>query len=50
MRYTVNVERTGCVDVEADSSEEAIKIAEELSEDKIGWTEDWKATYCEVEE
>ena len=50
MRYTVNVERTGCVDVEAGSKEEAMKIAEELSEDKIGWPEDWKATYCEVEE
>lgn len=50
MRYTVNVERTGCVDVEADSKEEAMKIAEELSEDKIGWTEDWKVTYCEAEE
>lgn len=50
MKYTVNVERTGCVDVEADSNEEAMKIAEELSEDKIGWTEDWKETYCEVEE
>lgn len=50
MKYTVNVERTGCVDVEADSNEEAMKIAEALSEDKIGWTEDWKATYCEKEE
>lgn len=27
MRYTVNVERTGCVDIEADSKEEAMKIA-----------------------
>ena len=50
MKYTVNIERTGCVDVEADSNEEAMKIAEELSEDKIGWTEDWEETYCEAEE
>ena len=40
-KYEVKVERTGYVTVEANNPQDAIKIAEEIDEDKIIWEPLW---------
>jgi hypothetical protein len=49
--YNVTVTRYGCVQVEADSESDAIKIADSMTTDEITWGDDWTATdaYCEEE-
>jgi hypothetical protein len=48
MHYNITIARTGCVNVEADSAEEAMFIANNLKEQDISWTDDWNATDCET--
>lgn len=49
--FDVTVTRYGCVQIEAESSEEAISIANAMKTDEITWGDDWSATdaYCEEE-
>ena len=49
--FDVTVTRYGCVQIEAETSEEAISIANAMKTDDITWGDDWSATdaYCEEE-
>jgi hypothetical protein len=49
--FDVTVTRYGCVQVEAETSEEAISIANAMKTNEITWGDDWSATdaYCEEE-
>lgn len=45
MKFNVTVTRYGCVDVEANSSLEAMRIVNEnYKTDDISWSDDWDAT------
>ena len=44
MEYVVNIVRYGCVIVKADSTSEAMEIANCMTTDEVNWSDDWEAT------
>lgn len=50
MKYEVTVTRIGCVYVEADSSDEAMDIANEQPTENVDWCDEWEATDCVEDE
>ncbi len=44
MKYCVNIIRTGCVFVEAESEKQAMYLADHVTTDTVIWSEDWEPT------
>lgn len=50
MKYYVQVEKVGCIFVEAPTKQEAMFIADHQPSSAIDWDDDWKAVYCEEDD
>ncbi len=50
MKYEVFFLRTGYAEIDADTPEDAKRIADKLQEQKISWTDDWEVDAIQEQE